>query len=328
MYIKLFSQKFEEINGKDACTPNMHLHHHLAECLLDYGPPYAFWCYSFERYNGMLGKFPTNQRNIEPQLMKKCLTLQELHSQQFPLTEKGFAEIIEKHLRPVSGGLLLSSSTSDDAQRMSQFSSPILRNGIDFKVNSMEVCLPPIKRVVIDSNELSLLESMYKLLYPNDTITPLNRFAKQSSRVSIRTELFGSKATSRENNIVICAHWHVGQNPATLPILETALPLAVGQIQYFLKHDLVVENDVVLKKENIFAFVRWYKKHALHHNWFGSTALVFYPEFEPDSPYSFLPIQLISSLCIYGNLELCFSDEGIPENCVVATPTTTKHNVM
>ena len=36
------------------------------------------------RYNGMLGSFPTNKRSIEWQLMRKCLILQELHSQPFP----------------------------------------------------------------------------------------------------------------------------------------------------------------------------------------------------------------------------------------------------
>jgi hypothetical protein len=29
---------------------------HITECCRDYGPLYAFWCYSFERMNGILGK--------------------------------------------------------------------------------------------------------------------------------------------------------------------------------------------------------------------------------------------------------------------------------
>ena len=61
-YLRLFCQKFEEVNGSNACTPNMHLHLHLKKCLIDYGPLYAFWCFAFERYNGMLGSFATNQK--------------------------------------------------------------------------------------------------------------------------------------------------------------------------------------------------------------------------------------------------------------------------
>src|SRR5256886_2238297 len=33
----------------------MHLCLHICECALDYGLLYSFWCYSFERMNGLLG---------------------------------------------------------------------------------------------------------------------------------------------------------------------------------------------------------------------------------------------------------------------------------
>lgn len=42
--------------GRDQITPNLHLALHLCECSFDYGPLYAFWCFSFERMNGVLGK--------------------------------------------------------------------------------------------------------------------------------------------------------------------------------------------------------------------------------------------------------------------------------
>ena len=59
-----FCIMFEALCGKEKCTPNMHLHGHLQECLLDYGPVFSFWCFSFERYNGMLGDYHTNNINI------------------------------------------------------------------------------------------------------------------------------------------------------------------------------------------------------------------------------------------------------------------------
>ena len=51
----LFCNTFQKSLGADNCTPNMHMHLHLSSCVEDYGPIYAFWCYSFERYNGILG---------------------------------------------------------------------------------------------------------------------------------------------------------------------------------------------------------------------------------------------------------------------------------
>lgn len=50
--------------GHDKCTPNLHLHLHIKECLLDFGPSHSFWCFSFERYNGILGSFHTNMKRI------------------------------------------------------------------------------------------------------------------------------------------------------------------------------------------------------------------------------------------------------------------------
>ena len=49
------------------------MHCHLHNCLLDYGPVYSFWCFSYERYNGILGNQPSSNREIEPQLMTRFL---------------------------------------------------------------------------------------------------------------------------------------------------------------------------------------------------------------------------------------------------------------
>jgi len=46
----------EENYGRNKITLNLHLSLHLLECSNDYGPLYAFWCFFFERMNGMLGE--------------------------------------------------------------------------------------------------------------------------------------------------------------------------------------------------------------------------------------------------------------------------------
>ena len=48
-----FCTHFETLYGKERCTPNMQMHCHLCESVLDVGPVYSFWCFSFERYNGV-----------------------------------------------------------------------------------------------------------------------------------------------------------------------------------------------------------------------------------------------------------------------------------
>ena len=56
----------------------MHLHTHIIECIIDYGPMYSFWLYSFERMNGVLGSVNTNQRSVEIQLMRKMTQCQTI----------------------------------------------------------------------------------------------------------------------------------------------------------------------------------------------------------------------------------------------------------
>ena len=50
--IRLIEEKY----GEGKISPNLHLSLHLCECTYDYGPLYSFWCFSFKRMNGFLGK--------------------------------------------------------------------------------------------------------------------------------------------------------------------------------------------------------------------------------------------------------------------------------
>jgi len=38
--------------GHETIAINMHMHIHLAECILDCGSFYSFWCYAYEQMNG------------------------------------------------------------------------------------------------------------------------------------------------------------------------------------------------------------------------------------------------------------------------------------
>src|SRR5436853_6437730 len=46
---------------------------HLYDCSFAYGPLYTFWCFSFERMNGILGSLPNSNRKIEPELMRRLI---------------------------------------------------------------------------------------------------------------------------------------------------------------------------------------------------------------------------------------------------------------
>src|ERR1043165_715111 len=53
----------KENYGQKLITPNIHLSLHITDCYEDYGPLYSFWCYSFERMNGLLGDRKSTRLN-------------------------------------------------------------------------------------------------------------------------------------------------------------------------------------------------------------------------------------------------------------------------
>ena len=93
----------EQLYGPKFFTINCHLHLHLSSCYKDYGPCYGFWLFSFERYNGLLGKYHTNQLSVEIQIMRQSVNDMSVRSS----SENGLALIEEQ----VLFGQLLGSNT-------------------------------------------------------------------------------------------------------------------------------------------------------------------------------------------------------------------------
>ena len=75
---------FEQIYGKQHCTINIHLHGHLRDCIMDFGPVYSFWLFSFERLNGVLGSYHTNYHDILLQIMRRFLSSHSFGSSNWP----------------------------------------------------------------------------------------------------------------------------------------------------------------------------------------------------------------------------------------------------
>ena len=72
-FLLLFCRRVQILYGETVIIPNMHMHAHLADCIMDFGPMSSFWLFSFERFNGILGDQPTNNRSIEVQLMRRFM---------------------------------------------------------------------------------------------------------------------------------------------------------------------------------------------------------------------------------------------------------------
>ena len=103
------------------------MHAHLGSCVLDYGPLHGFWLYAFERYNGILGSFPNNNRSIEDQLIERYVHDQSVKSLPLP-TE--FSNDFVRHFSidaPEGGSFGETISPNElEATRSSKFHKSIL----------------------------------------------------------------------------------------------------------------------------------------------------------------------------------------------------------
>ena len=228
-----FCKKFELLYGKDNCTPNLHMHLHIKDCLLDYGPSHALWCYSFERYNGMLGSYHTNRKSVESQIMRKFVNTQLLQSAKVLANSQLLLVLPSKH-QPAA--TLASLSTNDETS----LTMLPLNSISSFRNNGVVNLLPPFHEDIFSSDLLQNLQTMYTRLYPSFKIEDICPFFVRSGRVALCGELIGSvmNATCSNSSSVISAYWPA--SGCDLSSIDYGARMKVGTVQYFCKHQLHV----------------------------------------------------------------------------------------
>ena len=145
-----FDRRVGHLYGRDCITPNIHMHAHLTSCVRDYGPLHGFWLFSFERYNGILGSQPNNNRSIEIQLMNRFLKdnmhLHLLHlAESKPLIDV-FNEVVSQHASHFDS---VDVTATDPSQPL--------------------VCSEPTSYTltVLPEECISVLNSVYSILHPD-----------------------------------------------------------------------------------------------------------------------------------------------------------------
>lgn len=145
--IHQYCSSFEQEFGKENCYPNLHLHCHLKQCILDYGPSTSFWLFAFERMNGCLGSFHTNNQAVEVQLFRKFLSKQKICSTEWPSDD--FASVIRPLLVDLGSSKIITNSGG--------FYHHILNPTDPYAIstaNSICKLLPPIKKKAFSSLHL------------------------------------------------------------------------------------------------------------------------------------------------------------------------------
>ncbi|OAD78076.1 hypothetical protein PHYBLDRAFT_164953 [Phycomyces blakesleeanus NRRL 1555(-)] len=262
--LQLFCTRFQTLYGKSAVTPNMHLHLHLGECVHDFGPIYAFWLFSFKRYNGLLKNIETNQKGgFESTMMKRFLERTYIGS---------FIQSFVNHLPQFAIDFLHRISNSQDQLAALHPSSTASTFSLsDFVEYSLNPChsalgcelLPPSvfpikldQRITMCKGHYECLLEFYRHAYgshdlfghysncESNQIFVNNRIEKMK-RISLLGQEYSSGSYFRtyylENN---------SEDKAAFP----------GRILYLFQH-LITINETVIT--HTFAFVEWYSSYSL-----------------------------------------------------------------
>ena len=197
MLLLKFRTQFERFYGRKEVRINMRLHCHLKECIENYGPVYSFWCFAFERYNGILGSTSSNNRSIEIQLMRKFLceqfvfnvSLPEEHSETFTASFNRYqTSQLSTDKVPVGSSALFHMSTHG------QLGACIDWSDITY------ITLPSAyKFVQLDSDDRQLLAETYQAMYPDKHILPgmVGEVCRKYSSVLLAGEKIGSRLECR-----------------------------------------------------------------------------------------------------------------------------------
>lgn len=250
-----FCKKFEQIYGKGRVTPNMHLHVPLADCVLDYGPVYSFWLFSFERYNGILGKYHTNNKSIELQIMRKFIRDQLLDNLEFPDEYKA-------HMEPLIAKVGENSKIEDASSDCTRILSLLklsdgdidITNELWYSVDCFKFGMPHVFGS-LDDDDVAYLTLVYRLFFPNVQDLSVPSSFDQYASVECAGERFGSQFSRLNRCSFVLAKW-ASRFDGEVDMGST--DLRPGVIMYFVKQSIFIDGQ---KYTFCFARVNWFQRH-------------------------------------------------------------------
>ena len=281
-----FFKRTERIFGWKYITPNMHMHCHLRSCILDYGPLHGFWLYAFERYNGILGTMPNNNRSIEVQLMRRFLRESQTLSAEYP---SQFAE----HFLPLFTQRSNSGSFADTLS-----TEHITLPSADHRTNealSARIKLPDnCSRYTLNSRELDNLLNLYCKLYSisDSSGITMSKVCMRYSHLFMNEKQLGSFRSRMASSSIVIAEWDTQLFGACSSEAETVADLVnrAVRINYFCKHRVTIEGQ---NKTHILVNLSWFLYHPRHTE-LGKPVTIWYDSlFEPCGLHTIIPIQFI-----------------------------------
>ena len=286
-HLQTFLSKFVKLFGPLHCTPNMHLHLHLKECMLDYGPVYSFWCFSFERFNGILGKFNNNNRTIEVQIMRQFQQSQQLH---MPWTMEYGAEFASILGRQMVGTL----SCNDTADMLYVRQSVLVSAERLFLEDCTVMPLSPLHKTILDEPDRHAMLAMYSQMYPCVTNVDCT-FVMTCKRVTYLNVTYSIDGSRAERSAYVYAKWCGNTNSFEEPILDPLAELRPAIIKQFIVVNVVSKGTTF---KHVIAQVSWLHHHPDRHFYGKPTEVWSLQGTDTSYSASFLPVERIAGRCV------------------------------
>ena len=166
----------------------MHVVCNLKDIMLDYDSVHGYWCFSFERYNGMLETMHKSWVNPEKQLLSEFIDLQLVNTVDISAGSK--SDFISLVLRDVailknmsaarsSGSVhLMAYESIDLIQQLTSRSGPT--HVIDPEEKDYHGIIKPLYEKCLTDQDVS---HVYEAVYPNNRIIHVARFCKEFKKL-------------------------------------------------------------------------------------------------------------------------------------------------
>lgn len=203
--IRLFSALVCYVCGPQVETINFHLLHHIPFLLRQYGPCCNWWCFVYERFNGILKQYPRNDANVSASMMRSWINHQQAIDKFIQLrrqameTEKAIDQKY-KHICQLDQQINLQATVSGTHSDSHQDLFALLEFKLeyeqyDFETSNHIACMPGYPSSLYYASKLSEL-SGGELIIDNDPLedapSPVRDSVANSSGVFRKVNSQGS----------------------------------------------------------------------------------------------------------------------------------------
>lgn len=282
-----FWMAFKDLYGADSCTMNIHLHGHLNDCIEDFGPVYSFWCFSYERMNGVLGAYHTNNHHVSVQYMRRFLD--------------------SKIYAPIYWPKEFTNEYLPLLQRSIYQKGSLMQAAIETEMSSQSfTLLPPVLEIALSASQKLDVHSFFEKELSGISFV-VKTLCLQTKALAINGFALGAKGSRHAQSSLVLA--------------EQSQLIRLAEIQYFVECVAVPDKEKAKPINQCFACVSWFMEHPCK-LWYGNPVQVWTTV---TSPGLFLiPVVSIMSRVVYTKCTRDFGRHIFNDTVYVVVPLMSK----